>query len=279
MSTTGSIYTLTDPRDGTIRYVGKTTKQLSERLAGHLASPTNPAMRLWINTLAAQRMVPFITLVATASNERLGVVEEQQIRRHAKLGHRLFNAPYYQQHLHDLTAPPALSPPRPEPRTAPRKDSLRAFHEKQYGAIARSHAAGRMPARYAAALVAVLALGVVAYMVLRLRVVQAAAASVLCWMYLMSVGFGPLVDEQILPRLPVAQAVGFWDAYLAAPLAVIALHVLAGLYITALTAYGDVRRRLPKVAAVRVSREPDAVDLAARAAADLDGAVLEVRTP
>lgn len=98
----GTVYTLTDPRDGRIRYVGKTVQTLHERLSGHLASPTNPAMRLWISTLRARRMVPIIKAVSTVKVAHLDAEEKRQIRLHAQAGHRLFNYPYYQNHMSDL---------------------------------------------------------------------------------------------------------------------------------------------------------------------------------
>lgn len=276
MPTKGSIYTLTDPRDGTIRYVGKTTKHLSERLAGHLASPTNPAMRLWINTLAAQRMIPLITLVTTAPDDRLGIEEERQIRKHVKEGHRIFNAPYYQQHLHDLAASVPVPGQRSGRQAAARVDPVLAFCEKRYGPIARVRVTGVKSIALAAATVAVLAVGVVIYMLWRLRLVRLLAGVALVGTYLSDVGFDRLVKEQLLPRLPVEQVAGFWDSYLAGPLSTIALHVLALMYIQALAMYGEVRRKLPKAVHTRPLRELDAVDIAARAAADLDRAAVKI---
>ncbi len=279
MPTKGSIYTLTDPRDGAIRYVGKTTKPLSERLAGHLASPTNPAMRLWISTLAAQRLIPLITLVSTAPEERLSSEEERQISRHARQGHRLFNAPYYHQHLQDLTAPPTVPKHLPAPRPAGRPDPLLVFCQDRYGPFARVRVKGRRATAVVAGVVAILALGVVAYMLWRLWLVRFAAAVVLCSLYLSAIGFDRLVSEQVLPRLPVVQVAAFWHAYLAGPLLLIVLHALAAMYLQALSMYGNVRRNLPKVAAsARLPRELDAVDIAAAAAADLDAAVVKDRT-
>lgn len=171
MPTKGSIYTLTDPRDGTIRYVGKTTKPLPERLAGHLASPTNPAMRLWINMLCTQRLIPLITLVSTATEERLGGEEERQIRKHDKQGHRLFNAPYYHQHIEDLTAvPPA--PRRLVSPAADSHDSWLLFCHRQYEPIVKARLDGRISARRTAGRVALRALLVAAYTLLRLRIVD-----------------------------------------------------------------------------------------------------------
>lgn len=288
MPTKGSIYTLTDPRDGTIRYVGKTTRPLPERLAGHLASPTNPAMRLWINTLIGQRLAPLITLAATAPETRLGAEEELLIRRHIKQGHRLFNAPYYHQHIEDLTAVPA-APRRPVSPGASSHESWLLFCCRQYEPIVKARRDGRISARRTAVHVALRALLVAAYTLLRLRTVRYAGYIAAFGWYLSTVGFGPLVKEQILVRLPVSETAVFWHEYLAGPLSTMGLHSAVLLYICALAAYFDVRgvtappaAEAPPAAAFRrrpprTVRELDAAEVAALAAAALDSAVLPRR--
>lgn len=269
MPTKGSIYTLTDPRDGAIRYVGKTTKPLSERLAGHLASPTNPAMRLWINMLSAQRMIPTITQVASVDETRLGVEEDRLIRKHIKQGHRLFNAPYYHQHLHDLTAPPTA--PRKGATVPPsrRSDPLRDFCRRQYAPIVKQRIAGHVSARRAAGVVAARAVLVAAYALWQIWLVRCAAAVAAIGWYLSTVGLDRLVEEQVLPRLPVAEVAAFWREYLAAPASTMALHAVVLLYLWALGSYGDLRMAMtPR----RVPAKPDPVDLAAAAALALDQA-------
>jgi hypothetical protein len=108
----GSIYTLSDPRDGTVRYVGKTIKPLPERLDGHLSSPTNPAMQVWIGTLRVQQLAPVITRIASVPENRLSSEEERLIREHIRDGHRLFNAPHFRQYLEDLAPTARTQPPR-----------------------------------------------------------------------------------------------------------------------------------------------------------------------
>lgn len=273
MPTKGSIYTLTDPRDGTIRYVGKTTKKLSERLAGHLASPTNPAMRLWINMLSAQRMIPMISLVSSAPEERLGAEEDRLIRKHIKQGHRLFNAPYYHQHLSDLTAPSAAPKKAAPVLPAGQPDPLRDFCRRQYEPIVRQRAAGRMSAKRAAGIVATRAILVSAYALWQLWVVRCAAAVAAVGWYLSTVGLGHLVEEQVLPRLPVAEAAAFWHEYLAGPVSTMAIHASVLLYVWSLASYGDLRQAItPRQAARRVPARPDPVDIAAAAALALDQA-------
>ncbi|MET8629729.1 hypothetical protein ABZW30_39395 [Kitasatospora sp. NPDC004669] len=101
--THGSIYTLKDPRDGRIRYVGQTEKSLQTRLAGHINQPTNNAMRLWTLILMAHGLTPIITEVATVRVEDLLKAEKEHIEYHAESGD-LLNSPYYQAHLPDLGA-------------------------------------------------------------------------------------------------------------------------------------------------------------------------------
>lgn len=275
MPTTGSIYTLTDPRDGTIRYVGKTTKPLSERLAGHLASPTNPAMRLWISTLSAQRTIPNITLVTSATETNLGAEEERQIRKHIKQGHRLFNAPHYHQHLHDLTAPPAATKKSALPSPVGRPDPLRDFCHGQYEPIVKRRVAGRISARRAAGVVAARAVLVCVYALWQLRIVRWAVGAAAIGWYLSTVGLGHLTEEQVLPRLPSAEAVAFWREYLAGPVSTMAIHAAVVLYVWALAAYGDVYMAVsPPTAARRATPLADPIDLAVAAAAALDGALL-----
>lgn len=259
MPTPGSIYTLTDPRDGTIRYVGKTTKPLTERLAGHLASPTNPAMRLWINTLNGQRLIPHIALVASVSADRLGAEEERHIRKHVKDGHRLFNAPYYHQHLHDITSSPAL-PAQDAPLAVGQPGKWEEFCRAQYEPIAKRRVAGQVSARRAALAVACRAVLVSGYALWQIRVVRWAAGCVVAGWYLLDIGFDRLAHEQLLARLPTGQAADFWRAYLNGPLSTLTLHLLALLYTYALMAYGDVRRALKPLPRVQTSMQPSPID-------------------
>lgn len=60
------IYTLTDPRDGLIKYVGYTTKTLEKRLTGHLNPATlknKSKKNSWIKSLKKQRLIPIIELI------------------------------------------------------------------------------------------------------------------------------------------------------------------------------------------------------------------------
>lgn len=70
---TVKIYTLSDPRSGEIRYVGKTTNHLKYRLSAHLseatyADTTTHKIR-WIRLLISQGALPEITLIEECSPE------------------------------------------------------------------------------------------------------------------------------------------------------------------------------------------------------------------
>jgi len=268
--TKGFIYTLSDPRDGTVRYVGKTMKPLSERLAGHLSSPTNPAMRLWINTLGAQQMIPTITMVATVPEAQLGGEEDRLIRKHAKNGHRLFNAPYYHQHLDDLTTPVGIRPSRAPASVTPLARPVQKFCREQFEPIAKARAAGLMSRRRALVQVLLRSIAVVLYALWQFRLVRYPAYAGLFGWYFLDVGFDRLVQREALPVLPVAEVTGFWREYLVRPLSTIAVHITVMAFIWALGAYFDVRKSVPTPAR-RPSRDP--VDVAAAAAAALEGAL------
>jgi len=55
-----TIYTLTDPITGEVKYVGITTKPLVDRLCGHIADKLNKEKHLWISELRKQGKFPFI---------------------------------------------------------------------------------------------------------------------------------------------------------------------------------------------------------------------------
>lgn len=279
MPTKGFVYTLTDPRDATIRYVGKTTKPLPERLAGHLASPTNPAMRLWIATLANQQMIPIISRVAEVPEARLSTEENRQIQRHARQGHRLFNSPYYRENLTDLATPPTK--PISVVSESIRSDapSPRPEYWSLYAPVVHARRRGRMPWWWVAVSVAVRAVLVSLTILWRVSLIRRAALlSLSCW-FLWDIGFDLLIREQILARLPVAEALAFWSRYFQRPMTTLGLMALGMVYTRAVVAYWEVRAATP-ASVLPVSRasgsvaKPDAVDIAAAAAAALDSAAL-----
>lgn len=222
----GTIYALIDPRDNKIRYIGKTTQSVLTRLAGHLAQPTNPAMRVWINSLALQGFTPRAKILSTVPTVQLDREEQAQIHRHAKAGHRLLNSPYYRQHLADLSAPHG-HPLEASAVPAPGSSTERKVVRQLFGGLARARAAGKIPAWAVAALVV---LGSPAYttllavrQLLRVKPVRMLlGACIVGWPFWES-GFDRVVRELLLARLPVEEWAMLWAAYVAGP-----LNTLAG---------------------------------------------------
>ena len=50
-----TIYGLTEPGTGTIRYVGSTCDSLAHRLRLHLCDPRSEALRTWLEALAPKK--------------------------------------------------------------------------------------------------------------------------------------------------------------------------------------------------------------------------------
>jgi hypothetical protein len=280
-SATGFVYTLSDPRDGTIRYVGKTTGALLDRLAGHLASPTNPAMRVWLNALSLQGVTPHITAVATVPKEKLAAEEDRLIRQHAKNGHRLLNAPYYHRNLTDLIgAKSTQAPPPPRERAAHRQQQDR-IAEHMYGSLASRRAAGQtsrwVVVPYVMCSAPLYLTASIAVSLWRHRWVRAAVGTVAVGYYLWSVGFDHAARDYVLPHLPVAEAAEFWQEYLAEPMQTIGLHLLAVSPVGAAAAYQQLALAagVGKAAAAPTS----STEVAARAAAALDAALPKPKRP
>jgi hypothetical protein len=61
-----AIYVLLDPRDGLIRYLGRTSSPLHERLAAHIHDPVNFAMATWLKEMKRAGVRPEIQAIATA---------------------------------------------------------------------------------------------------------------------------------------------------------------------------------------------------------------------
>jgi hypothetical protein len=86
------VYTLADPRDGAIRYVGATCLPLRKRLCGHLASPPNGAVARWFAILAAAGLRPVIQeVVDVGSRGCLPEVERDEILYRYECGCPLLN--------------------------------------------------------------------------------------------------------------------------------------------------------------------------------------------
>lgn len=218
---TGTVYALVDPRDGKIRYIGKTTQPILNRLAGHLAQPTNPAMRVWINSLSLQGFTPLIETVSTPAATALDAEEQRQIRRYAKQGHRLLNAPYYKAHLADLSSAPARAPetdPEPEQETTLEHQMAWWF----YGWLARARAEGRVSTFWELCFVVFSAPLYMALLILRrllgAKVVRRLALGLLCAFPCWVSGFNRAVQDLIFAHLPLAESAKLWAVYGAGPL-------------------------------------------------------------
>ncbi|MFJ6073685.1 hypothetical protein ACIQFU_23060 [Streptomyces sp. NPDC093065] len=269
---TGTIYTLADPRDSSIRYVGQTKQDPLERLAGHLASASNPAMRVWLNALALQGLTPRIEAIATPLIDRLDDEEQRQIQHHADAGHRLFNAPHYHRHIADLYKAAA-----PAPAVLKRDDvaagKVDEYAHRVYGDIAAARVAGKLTRGQAITKVLLRVPGVVAVFVWHtlasLTPMRWAAQSALAGWALWVIGFDHLVQDKVLPHLPIEQASEFWHEYLQRPAINLVLLYLAGSVLAALAAYSSVRQ---SAEAQPRTTSPLHDDLVAAAARALDAA-------
>src|SRR3990167_7306083 len=62
------IYTLSDPRNGEIKYIGKTKFSLSKRLSQHLCDKRTSKRCSWIKNLHNNNLIPIIELLAEVSD-------------------------------------------------------------------------------------------------------------------------------------------------------------------------------------------------------------------
>lgn len=247
----GAIYALIDPRDNKIRYIGKTTQPILNRLAGHLAQPTNPAMRVWINSLALQGLTPRIETVTTTTVARLDTEEQRQIHRHAKAGHRLLNGPYYRNHLADLIGQPALPQDLgPECRQGERLEVKVA--RQLFGRLAAARAERRVPAWTVAALVALGSPLFLALLILRglldIKLVRALLFALACALPFWESGFDRAVRDLALAWLPVEEWAALWTEYAAGPLRTLAMDSRWPLLVTSALMAGVAYSEVAKAA-------------------------------
>lgn len=88
MTETGTVYALTDPRDGSVRYIGQTTKTLAERLRSGYA----PRVRSWIEELRTDGLAPQIAAVREGvPADDLLAAEAEEITRIIAAGGTLLN--------------------------------------------------------------------------------------------------------------------------------------------------------------------------------------------
>lgn len=89
---TGTVYGLTDPRTGAVRYVGATVKPLPVRLAGHRSNPSSEACRRWFEELKDQGLAPAIVPLHTnVEIKRLHDLERAEITRRVVAEEPLLN--------------------------------------------------------------------------------------------------------------------------------------------------------------------------------------------
>lgn len=259
----GIVYTLTDPRDGAIRYVGKTIKSPLERLAQHLGSPTNPAMRVWLASLGGQGLLPRMDTIATVAADKLDGEEARLIKKHAKDGHRLLNAPYYHANLADLGDRPSAGKLPISTRNASELETaVDALRHRLYGRIAAARAADELPPTAAAArallLAPILALGALVMAVTHTwfgrRCLGVSGA---CW-YAWSIGFDHAVRSLVLAHLPVAAVVSFWREYLARPVETLGWQAAASALVMAWSSYAGVAEAAKRKAATTKRLVPSA---------------------
>lgn len=106
------VYILIDPRDGEIRYVGRTQLLLKDRLSNHIHSRNQYTRRAgWINELLELGLKPDILMIQDCGSDMIGVdrAEEQWIRRFSLAGCQLFNGS-----VHDENIMFGKKMPRPE---------------------------------------------------------------------------------------------------------------------------------------------------------------------
>lgn len=264
-SKNGSIYALSDPRDGVIRYIGKTTQGLAERLAGHLASPTNPAMRVWINGLTASGSIPRIRLVTTAPVDQLDSEEQRQIERHAAEGHPLLNSPHYRRNLAGLLESEgpkqAVAGLRERSRRAKESDAAwEKMGRTLFLDLAHRRAVTREPRAFLFFLVAAMAPVVALWALWSLLVrgvghtaARRLRALAMAGFYLWTIGCDRMVRDLVLPRLPTAEIAAFWHTYLASPAVLIGWHASAAAVLMSAVMYHAVASELaaPPAAAPR----------------------------
>ncbi|WP_432734708.1 NUMOD3 domain-containing DNA-binding protein [Ralstonia solanacearum] len=85
------IYELRDPRSGEVRYIGKTSMLLCQRLSGHMQCNQKTHSGRWIASLVALGLRPTIHLVEECDRESWAQRERFWIAHHRSIGTRLTN--------------------------------------------------------------------------------------------------------------------------------------------------------------------------------------------
>lgn len=87
---TVKIYTLSDPRDAAIRYVGQ-AKDTEKRLSAHCHHPHTKSLSRWILSLDDEALYPLLNVVEICSAEVSTQREKYWIQRLLEEGHSLLN--------------------------------------------------------------------------------------------------------------------------------------------------------------------------------------------
>lgn len=94
MNKTVYIYTLSDPRDGRVRYVGATSQRLKKRLSNHKAdakSRNSAPVHKWINSLLDEGLEPIMDIVDSGDTDIWEAKEKYWIQRCKDTGCDLLN--------------------------------------------------------------------------------------------------------------------------------------------------------------------------------------------
>lgn len=87
------IYTLIDPRDDKVRYVGATLN-IKATVSRHISQPVNKKKTAWIAELKSQKLRPRIEVVDTATVPTRLEVERKWVSHYLRLGADLLNWEY-----------------------------------------------------------------------------------------------------------------------------------------------------------------------------------------
>lgn len=90
-----TIYGLYDPHTGQLRYVGRTTRPLDQRLAGHLVFATKyrstAPLQRWLRDLLATGCAPTIRPICVVSDSFADAAEHHTIAAHSNLLNVTYN--------------------------------------------------------------------------------------------------------------------------------------------------------------------------------------------
>lgn len=90
---TVTIYSLSCPLDGKVKYIGATKSSLQERLKQHKSQPykANAGKAYWIRYLKDYGFEPIIEELEKTTPENAGACEKKWIRKYEEQGFYLFN--------------------------------------------------------------------------------------------------------------------------------------------------------------------------------------------